>query len=60
MDQDDIELLEKYGWEVDCLDPLEIYHESGMATGYAAELVLEYTREMDEMQNDSVDLTYGG
>lgn len=46
--EEDLQLLAKYGWSVDCLDPLEIYHEDGMATGYAAELVLEYTREMDE------------
>mgnify|MGYP001176913553 CR=1 FL=1 len=42
MNKEDITLLEKEGWIVECQSPFEIYHEetNSRATGYAAEIIL--------------------
>lgn len=47
MDEEDIELLEKYGWVIECESPFEIRHEDGsFATENAARIVLEYLQEI--------------
>lgn len=39
--EEDIKLLEKLGWTVECESPFEIRHEDGsFATGQAAHVVL--------------------
>ena len=54
MNEADIELLEDYGWSVDCESPFELSNENGdRATGEAADIVLEYFRELDEMEDQS-------
>jgi hypothetical protein len=46
MNKDDIILLEDNGWEVECESPFEISHEhcDASATGFAAEIVLDYLK----------------
>lgn len=47
MDEEDIELLEKYGWVVECESPFEIRHEDGsFATKSAAWIILYYYRTL--------------
>ena len=47
MNPEDVELLEKHGWEVECESPFEIRHtETGsFATLLAADLVLMALKE---------------
>jgi hypothetical protein len=41
MDQSDIDLLESFGWDVECKLPFEIKHTDGsFASGQAATIVL--------------------
>ena len=47
----DEEILEKYGWIIECESPLEISMESdatSRATGWAAEIVIDHLREHGE------------
>lgn len=43
----DRELLERNGWTLDCMSPFELSHDESesVATGWAAEIVMEYLRE---------------
>jgi len=46
METNEIELLEKNGWVVECESPFEVRHEDGsFATGQAAEMVLWFLKE---------------
>ena len=46
MDDEDVKLLAKYGWVVECHSPLEIRHEDGsFATWNAARIVLDAAKE---------------
>lgn len=48
MNINDIELLEKYGWVVECESPFEIRDKDGnFASGIAADIVLDFYREQD-------------
>lgn len=48
MDPKDIELLEKYGWMVECESPFEIRDKDGnFASGIAAKIVLDFYRDQD-------------
>jgi len=49
MNNEDIALLEKEGWMVECQSPFEIYHEetNSRATGYAAEIILSSLKEFN-------------
>jgi hypothetical protein len=45
MNEADIDLLDQYGWVVECESPFELRHEDGSrATGQAAQIVLEYVK----------------
>ena len=37
-----IKMFESDGWSVDCESPLEIYNAQSRATGWAAQIVMEY------------------
>jgi len=42
MKQEEIDLLEKYGWTVECYSPFEVRHDDGsFASGQAAKMVLD-------------------
>jgi hypothetical protein len=44
------QLLQKYGWTLECQSPFEIRHEDGsFASGQAASIVLSHLREEDAM-----------
>lgn len=47
MIKEDMEILKKHGWEVECESPFEIRHEDSesFATNYAADLVLMALKE---------------
>jgi hypothetical protein len=48
MNEQDRQILEENGWEIDCESPFEIsYKEDGdsQASGYAAEIILMWLKE---------------
>lgn len=47
MKQEDIDLLDKNGWDVICESPFEIEHRESnqMATGIVAQMVLQMIRD---------------
>lgn len=50
------ELLEKYGWVVDCESPLEIRHNDGsVASGQAAHIVVMHYNEAAEYESGSLE-----
>jgi len=50
MRDSDREILEANGWIVECESPFEISHEDweSRATGYAADIVLEFYKKTDD------------
>lgn len=55
MKDNDIEILEKSGWIVECQSPFEIRHEDGsFATLNAAEIVLDEVRREHEALTNSI------
>jgi hypothetical protein len=50
MKEEEIKLLEKYGWIIECEFPLELYHEmtNSKATGLGAYIVYNYYKNYEE------------
>lgn len=57
MDPNDEILLQENGWIVTCESPLEIESEDGYstATNYAAEIILDYYKIIEESSNNIPD-----
>jgi len=52
----DEELLEKWGWSLECESPLEIRYEDGsFASGYAARIVINHLKEGDYDEFEDVE-----
>lgn len=56
MKDKDIKFLEESGWQVDCESPFEISlidEPSSHASGYYAEIILEYEREQWTLEQNT-------